>query len=274
MKDYYQTRYQNCYEIKDRKSLVCHSKSSYYNSFRNLGYQFMQDVCVPISATQYIVDLWRKHKKGYVNYEPGSSTMVRSILDVHKLMDPYFLLEPYLGIIKSILGGAFYIHQSRVNYKHGVNTSGWSIHSDFETWHSQDGMPNMNCLTLMISVTDNTEDNGPLVVLPGTHKKYISCPKIGALDSDSEFSNQTEGVPTKYFVNQVKELEDTPLIMDAGKSVIFDCNLLHYSLPNYTKHPRTNLYFVLNSMKNIPHKRNMKRPSPMANLPEKPYIYN
>jgi ectoine hydroxylase len=48
-------------------------------------------------------------------------------------------------------------------------------HSDFETWHAEDGMPKMRAVSCSIAFDDNHEFNGPLMVIPQSHQKFISC---------------------------------------------------------------------------------------------------
>ncbi len=109
--------------------------------------------------------------------EPGSGD-VRSIFNVHRL-NPLFanlVRDPrVLNVARSILGSDVYIHQSRINYKPGFKGKEFYWHSDFETWHSEDGMPAMRALSCSILLTDNDELNGPLMLIPGSHRHFISC---------------------------------------------------------------------------------------------------
>jgi ectoine hydroxylase len=106
----------------------------------------------------------------------------------------------------------------------------------------------------MIPLAKNTYANGALMVIPGSHKEYVSCPKPSRHSSPEEnFADQKEGLPDRnaieYFMNKsggvvsVIECEPTDL-------VLFDCNLLHVSNPNVTPHQRTNLFFVYNNIDN------------------------
>nr|WP_252719067.1 phytanoyl-CoA dioxygenase family protein [Acinetobacter haemolyticus] len=101
------------------------------------------------------------------------SQEVRSIFNVHRLNDVFKNLvsdERVLNIARSLLGSEVYIHQSRINYKPGLHGKEFFWHSDFETWHSEDGMPRMRALSCSILLTDNNEHNGPLLVIPGSHQ--------------------------------------------------------------------------------------------------------
>jgi ectoine hydroxylase len=107
-----------------------------------------------------------------------NSGRLRSIFAVHRLSPVFRGLARaprLLNLAEQILGGPVYIHQSRVNLKPGFDGKEFFWHSDFETWHVEDGMPRMRAFSCVISLTENTETNGPLMVIPGSHKHFIAC---------------------------------------------------------------------------------------------------
>ncbi len=109
--------------------------------------------------------------------EPGSEA-VRSVFRVHELSERIDALarDPrLLDVARQILGSEVYIHQSRVNLKPGFKGKEFYWHSDFETWHVEDGMPSMRALSCSIMLTDNNVCNGPLMLVPGSHTQFISC---------------------------------------------------------------------------------------------------
>src|SRR3546814_1749367 len=81
-----------------------------------------------------------------------------------------------------LLGDEVYISQSRLNYKPGFRAKEFYWHSDFETWHVEDGMPRMRALSISVTLTDNLETNGPLMVMPGSHRTFVAC--VGATPED------------------------------------------------------------------------------------------
>ncbi len=83
--------------------------------------------------------------------------------------------ERIAGIARSILDDEVYIYQSRLNNKPGFQGNGFYWHSDFETWHAEDGMPHMRALSASILLTDNDMLNGPLMLMPGSHKTFVGC---------------------------------------------------------------------------------------------------
>ncbi|MGN8200309.1 phytanoyl-CoA dioxygenase family protein, partial [Salinisphaera sp. RV14] len=98
------------------------------------------------------------------------SGAIRSVFDMHRISPRFDELTRdarILGMVQQLLGGDVYIHQSRINDKYGFQGSGFDWHSDFETWHAEDGMPRMRAISASIMLTDNNEFNGPLMLIPG-----------------------------------------------------------------------------------------------------------
>lgn len=151
-----------------------------------------------------------------------------------------------------ILGGDVTVHQSRVNLKPGFAGQEFYWHSDFETWHVEDGMPRMRAVSCSILLTENRPENGPLMLVPQSHRYFIAC--VGETpDNHYQMSlrRQEYGVPDN---NSLQRLIDQGGITSAtgppGTVVLFDCNTMHGSNSNITPLPRTNLFFVYNSASN------------------------
>ncbi len=157
-----------------------------------------------------------------------------------------------VGIAQQIVDSDVHIHQSRVNLKPGFAGKEFYWHSDFETWHVEDGMPRMRAVSCSILLTDNFEFNGPLMLVPGSHRRYISC--IGKTPDDhykQSLRRQQFGVPDNASLK--KMIEQGGIVTATGSIgtvVFFDCNTLHGSNGNITPFPRANLFFVYNSVYN------------------------
>ncbi|CDM23951.1 Ectoine hydroxylase [Castellaniella defragrans 65Phen] len=186
--------------------------------------------------------------------EPGG-TALRSIFRVHELgrrlaelpRDPRLL-----DVARQILGSEVYIHQSRVNMKPALDGKEFYWHSDFETWHVEDGMPAMRALSCSVLLTDNTAFNGPLMLIPGSHRQFVAC--VGETPEDhyrTSLRRQEVGVPDPVSLRLLAErggLEAA--IAPAGSVVFFDCNTLHGSAGNLSPWPRSNVFMVYNSVEN------------------------
>ncbi|MDU4695462.1 MAG: ectoine hydroxylase [Paenibacillus sp.] len=186
--------------------------------------------------------------------EPGGDE-VRSIFAVHRNQPVFRELSQHprlLAIIEFLLGSSVYIHQSRINYKPGFTGKEFYWHSDFETWHVEDGMPRMRALSCSIALEDNYSFNGPLMVLPGSQQIFVPC--IGQTPDDhykESLRKQQYGVPDPESLTElVKRFGiDTP-VGPAGSILLFDCNIMHGSNSNITPYPRSNIFMVYNSVEN------------------------
>lgn len=186
--------------------------------------------------------------------EPGGEE-VRSVFRVHGLSTVFDRLTRdgrLLDVARQILGSEVYIHQSRVNLKPGFAGKEFYWHSDFETWHIEDGMPRMRAVSCVVLLTENNEFNGPLMLVPGSHMHYISC--IGQTPQDhykQSLRKQEYGVPDETslrFLVQRGGLQSAK--GPAGSVLFFDCNTMHGSNSNISPFPRANLFLVYNSVDN------------------------
>ncbi|NGM87634.1 ectoine hydroxylase [Parapusillimonas sp. SGNA-6] len=186
--------------------------------------------------------------------EPGSDA-VRSIFRVHALSDRLGRLarDPRLiHVARQIVGSEVYMHQSRVNMKPGFRGKEFYWHSDFETWHVEDGMPRMRALSCSVLLTDNNACNGPLMLVPGSHQQFISC-QGSTPDEHYKHSlkRQEVGVPDPLSLQLLVEQGGIrPMTAKAGSVVFFDCNTMHGSNGNISPWPRANVFMVYNSMAN------------------------
>lgn len=203
--------------------------------------------------------------------EPGSQA-VRSLFRVHKDGAAFARLaahERLAGAARQILASDVYIHQSRINFKPGFVGKWFPWHSDFETWHMEDGMPRPRALSASLLLTDNYAENGPLMLVPGSHKYFVRC--VGEAPKDHfklSLVNQMYGVPDPQ---PLTELIDKGGIESAtgpaGTVLFFDCNTMHGSAGNITPMPRNNVFLVYNSMDNTlrdPYGTNAPRPAFLA----------
>lgn len=186
--------------------------------------------------------------------EKGSGDL-RSIFEVHKYSDliAEIIADPrVLDRARQILGSEVYIHQSRVNYMPGFKGNGFYWHSDFETWHAEDGMPVPRAVSCSIALTDNYPFNGGLMVMPGAHRTFVPC--VGATPDDhyrSSLQEQEIGVPTQDDITALAAEHGIEQFTGAaGSALWFDSNMLHGSGNNITPYPRSNIFVVFNSMEN------------------------
>jgi ectoine hydroxylase len=186
--------------------------------------------------------------------EPGSRE-VRSIFEVHKISEAFggLLTDPAIvSLAQQILGSDVYIHQSRVNFKPGFGGNGFYWHSDFETWHAEDGMPRMRAVSVSIALTENLDCNGPLMIMPGSHRTFVPCAGETPADHYKESLKEQEiGTPDPSSLGVLAEDHGIQQFTGAaGAATVFDCNCMHGSNGNITPFPRSNVFAVFNSVEN------------------------
>jgi ectoine hydroxylase len=180
---------------------------------------------------------------------------IRSIFGVHRISARFDALtrdSRLLDIAGQLLGSDVYVHQSRLNQKPALCGRGFDWHSDFETWHAEDGMPRMRCFSVSVVLTHNHPSNGPLTLIPGSHRTFY--PTVGRTPErywETSLKRQRVGVP------ELADLEAAAArggIVSAcggpGTVILFECNTLHASSDNLSNQPRPNLFFVYNSVEN------------------------
>ena len=229
-------------------------------SYRKKGFILLKDFFSPEEAALMLTRAQRMVSDPAIRareeavLEPGSE-QVRSVFDAHRL-HPLFdrvARDPRLiATVQSILGSGVYVHQSRLNLKPGFVGKEFYWHSDFETWHVEDGMPRMRALSCTVLLTENNALNGPLMLIPGSHMHYVPC--VGETPDDHykvSLKRQEYGVPDAASLAWLAERGGIEAMKGAAGSVIlFDCNTMHGSNSNISPYPRSNLFMVYNSVDN------------------------
>lgn len=194
--------------------------------------------------------------RGELIKEPQSDE-ARSIFSLEKfspLFDKISRDGRILDKVMQILDSQVYILHSRINIKQAYHGKSFPWHSDFETWHAEDGVPRLRILTAWIMLTENNPYNGPLYLIPGSHKQYVACEgqtPVGHFKQS--LRKQAYGVPSEA---AIKELVESGKLAGAygkaGTLVLHEGNIMHGSPDNISPWPRSNLFFVYNSIHNQP----------------------
>jgi ectoine hydroxylase len=186
--------------------------------------------------------------------EPKSQE-IRTVFEVHRISEVFAALvrDPrVVGRARQILGSDVYVHQSRINVKPGFGATGFYWHSDFETWHAEDGLPNMRTVSVSIALTRNYDTNGGLMIMPGSHKTFLGC--AGATPRDNykkSLQMQDAGTPSDESLTKFAEAHGIKLFRgEPGAATWFDCNCMHGSGDNITPYARSNVFIVFNSVEN------------------------
>ncbi|MEU8412588.1 ectoine hydroxylase [Amycolatopsis japonica] len=223
------------------------------------GYTVVDQLLSPGEVQTYWQELVRMSSGDHRDDErvitEAKTGEVRSIFDVHETSEliAELVRDPrVLDRARQILGSDVYIHQSRVNYMPGFKGTGFYWHSDFETWHAEDGMPLPRAVSCSIALTDNYPFNGGLMVMPGSQRTFVQC--AGETPEDnykSSLKEQRVGVPSEEDITSLAaEYGIDQFTGQAGSALWFDSNVMHGSSNNITPYPRSNIFVVFNSVEN------------------------
>ncbi|MFJ2020538.1 ectoine hydroxylase [Streptomyces nodosus] len=224
------------------------------------GFLAMDELIGPDEVARYRRELERLVTDPGIRADERSivepkSREIRSVFEVHRISEVFAELvrdERVVGRARQILGSDVYVHQSRINVKPGFGASGFYWHSDFETWHAEDGLPHMRAVSVSIALTDNHDTNGGLMIMPGSHRTFLGC--AGATPEDNyrrSLRMQEAGTPSDEALTALADRYGIRLFTGrAGSATWFDCNCMHGSGDNITPFPRSNVFIVFNSVEN------------------------
>ncbi|MEO7056493.1 MAG: phytanoyl-CoA dioxygenase family protein [Caldimonas sp.] len=180
--------------------------------------------------------------------EAGKHT-VRNILSLHRRNELYRrlvrhprMLEPAMQIV----GEDVYAQQVKINLKAGFDGGGFEWHTDFATHHNRDGVPKPLALNFHIHLDDVTEFNGPLMFVPGSHKREIPIKR--SVDGEKW---ELWTVPHDAVAKLVNELGMVSAKGPRGTLLIFGDNLLHVSAANVSPYPRWVFSVIYNPCSNL-----------------------
>nr|WP_269901972.1 ectoine hydroxylase [Paenalcaligenes faecalis] len=266
--DYYRSRVATPMALIPRVEPVVYARGSYaqalsaeqLRSYEENGFLVMHDVFDAAEVQRYKQELQRLLQlpelvgQPDTITEPGSDA-IRSLFKVHERSELVrnLIQDPrLLQVARQILGSEVYLHQSRANFKPGFTGKAFYWHSDFETWHVEDGMPSMRALSCSVLLTDNNACNGSLMLVPGSHRYFVPC--LGETPEQhhkQSLKKQEYGVPSQEHLTQlVDEGGLVTVEAKAGSVIFFDCNTMHGSANNISPWARSNLFMVFNSVDN------------------------
>ena len=185
------------------------------------------------------------------------------------------LIEP----IKQLLNDDVYLHQTQLPMKQAFGGEHFPWHQDFVYNHEQDGIPLPKMVGVVVFLDEFNEFNGPLWVIPGSHKDgIIDTPeKLPEKHEDYDWRKETSTnftlTPDKQTIAKwVEKKGITSLKESAGTVLLFHLNLLHASLPNISPYQRRAIIMRYNSVNNLPTRNNESRVAHLSNPEHKAII--
>ncbi|MEU4995774.1 phytanoyl-CoA dioxygenase family protein [Streptomyces sp. NPDC021622] len=194
-----------------------------------------------------------------VVHEPDS-TAVRAVHGCHEFDEAYAALvrHPYLlALAEALTGTPVYVYQFKVNLKQAREGQAWPWHQDFAFWNAEDGLPTPAAVTLAVPLDDVHEGNGPLMLIPGSHRVgYLGPGKITRGDSGDwrkNFAADPEHVMDDARAQElIGTFGSTRATGPAGTIQAFHPNIVHSSSDNTSPDRRALLMVSYNSIDNAP----------------------
>ena len=152
------------------------------------------------------------------------------------------MLEP----ARQLLGGAVYSHQYKVVTKQPFGALDFPWHQDYATWQALDGMPQPQAINFALFLDEVTEFNGPITVIPGSHRHGVAAGGVVPLDGSSDFHALAPATVARL-------VAEGGLVAPKGKAgtgLFFHGCLAHASAPNLSPWPRRNVYSSINRVDN------------------------
>ena len=235
--------------------------------FERDGYLFFPGHFTP-QETRTLLDAvpaLYERREDYNVREKGKEA-VRTNFAAHLYSAPFARLARHPRMIEPVadlLGEQLYMHQFKINGKMAFEGDVWQWHQDYGTWLNDDLMPTERAMNIAIFLDDVNEHNGPLMFIPGSHKK-------GVVDAQHDLT--TTSYPLWTVSNDlIRQLVQraggkTGGIVSpkgpAGSMILFHSCLVHASGANLSPFNRVAVYLSLCAVSN--HIRRHKRPEYIA----------
>lgn len=235
--------------------------------FERDGYLFFPGHFSPEEAkalTDAVPDLYSK--RAAFNVREKGSDAVRTNFAAHLISEPFARLARHPRMVEPVMdlfGEEVYMHQFKINGKMAFEGDVWQWHQDYGTWLNDDLMPTERAMNVAIFLDEVTEHNGPLMFIPGSHRK-------GVVDAKHDLT--TTSYPLWTVDNDlIRQLVDRAggkhggIVSPkgpAGSMILFHSCLVHASGSNLSPFNRVAVYLSLCAVSN--HIRRHKRPEYIA----------
>ncbi len=245
--------------------------------FDREGYLFFPGLFTPeeTAGLNAAVPALYARREAYNVRERGTEA-VRTNFAAHLYSEPFARLARHPRMVEPVqelLHEKLYMHQFKINGKMAFEGDVWQWHQDYGTWKNDDHMPTERAMNVAIFLDDVNEFNGPLMFIPGSHKR-------GVIDAKHDLTTTSYPLWTvdNELISQLVERAGGPGGFDAagryvaggivspkgpaGSMILFHSCLVHASSSNLSPWNRVSVYLSLCAVSN--HVRRFKRPEFIA----------
>ena len=231
------------------------------------GYLFFPGLFSPTemkSLLDEVPDLYKRRE--VFNVREKGSDAVRTNFAAHMYSKPFAKLGRHprmIGPVEDLFEEKLYMHQYKINGKLAFEGDVCQWHQDYGTWLNDDHMPTERAMNIAIFLDDVNAFNGPLMFIPGSHKKGV----INAKHDLTTTSYPLWTIDNDLIRDLVKRAgdKDGGIVSPtgpAGSMILFHSCLVHSSTSNLSPWNRVSVYLSLCAVSN--HIRRHKRPEYIA----------
>ncbi len=205
-----------------------------------------------------IESICRQRRPEVVYEKPGGP--VRAVHGCHAFDEVCAALvrQPcLLALARALTGRPVYVYQFKVNLKQAREGAAWPWHQDFTFWSREDGMRRPDAVNIAISLDEIHSGNGPLVVIPGTHRLGIVGEPVGGPPRGGDWRSHVSAdlahvVDADVAAGLARTNGTTLLTGSAGAVQAFHPSIVHSSSDNESPDRRALLLITYNSVDNAP----------------------
>jgi ectoine hydroxylase len=245
--------------------------------FDREGYLFFPALFTPQemkNLNDEVPELYSR-REAYNVREKGKDA-VRTNFAAHMYSEPFAKLARHPRMVEPVedlFGEKLYMHQFKINGKMAFEGDVWQWHQDYGTWLNDDMMPAERAMNVAIFLDDVNAHNGPLMFIPGSHKKGVVDAKhdltttsypLWTVDN-ALISQLVDRAGGKGRYDEAGRLVESGIVSPtgpAGSMILFHSCLVHASASNLSPWNRVSVYLSLCAVSN--HIRRHKRPEFIA----------
>jgi len=200
------------------------------------------------------------------NVREKDSDAVRTNFAAHLYSEPFARLARHPRMVQPVqdlFDEAVYMHQFKINGKMAFEGDVWQWHQDYGTWRNDDLMPTERAMNVAIFLDDVNEFNGPLMFIPGSHRKGVIDAKHDVTTTSYPLWTVDHDLIAKLVARSGgKHGGIVAPKGPAGSMILFHSCLVHASSSNLSPWNRVSVYLSLCAVSN--HVRRFKRPEYIA----------
>jgi len=187
------------------------------------------------------------HSPGLVLEKDGRT--LRSVFNPHLYSDVLGRVVRHplvLGTVEELLGEPVYVFQLVVNNKAPFNGDMWYWHQDYPTYRADDHIAECRMVNALIFLDEVTQFNGPLMVVPGSHRMESEWPDESTQGTSYKIRYSGTGV----IEAEVQRGGIVAPTGPAGSVIFMHPNVLHASGSNLSPWRRRVISLTYNAVSN------------------------